>query len=177
MPVMVSTGISALRTVCRNVTTRGDSPFERAVRTYPIEATSSTAERTYRVMIAPATRPTVSAGSTMWRSHPPGLSSSGWYPDVGSQPSVVENSAISRMPIQKSGTDTPNWLATRMIASLTRPSCSADQMPAGSAISSAMTMPTTASDTVAGSRSSRITVTGSPLRKLTPRSPVSAEPM
>lgn len=80
------------------------------------------------------------------------------------------------MPIQKSGTDTPNWLATRMIASLTRPSCSADQMPAGTAISSATTMPTTASDTVAGSRSNRITVTGSPLRKLTPRSPVSAEP-
>ena len=48
------------------------------------------------------------------------------------------------MPIQKSGTDTPNWLVTRTIASLTRPSCSADQMPAGSAISSAMTMPTTA---------------------------------
>ena len=81
------------------------------------------------------------------------------------------------MPIQKSGIDTPNWLVTRTIASLTRPSCSADQMPAGSAISSAMTIPTNASDTVAGSRSSSVTVTGSPLRKLTPRSPVSAEPM
>ena len=80
----------------------------------------------------------------MWRSQPPGSSSSGRYPDVGSQPSVDANSAISRMPIQKSGIDTPNWLATRTIASLTRPSCSADQMPAGSAISSAMTMPTTA---------------------------------
>ncbi len=81
------------------------------------------------------------------------------------------------MAIQKSGTETPNWLATRTIASLSLPSCSADQMPAGRATSIAMTIPTTASETVAGSRSSRIAVTGSPLRKLTPRSPVSADPM
>ena len=32
-------------------------------------------------------------------------------------------------------------------------------------------------DSVAGSRSNNVMVTGSPLRKLTPRSPVSAEPM
>ena len=92
--------------------------------------------------------------------------------------SVDENSAISRMPIQKSGIETPNWLVTRTIASLTRPSCSADQMPAGSAISNAMTMPTIAERHGGGQPlEQRSAVTGSPLRKLTPRSPVSAEPM
>ncbi len=127
-------------------------------------------------MIAAATTPTVSPGRTMWRSQPPGSSNSGRYPEVGSQPSVVANRAISRMPIQKSGIETPNWLVMRTMASLTRPSRSAEKMPAGSAIGSAITMPTSPSDSVAGSRSSSVTVTGSPLRKLTPRSPVSAEP-
>ncbi len=95
---------------------------------------------------------------------------------MGSQPRVVENSPISRMPIQKSGTETPNWLVTRMIPSLIRPSRSAENTPSGIAMSSAMTMPTRPSETVAGSRSSSVTVTGSPLRKLTPRSPRTAEP-
>ena len=49
-------------------------------------------------------------------------------------------------------------------------------MPAGNAISSAITMPANPSDNVAGRRSINVTVTGSPLRKLTPRSPVAAEP-
>ncbi len=89
----------------------------------------------------------------------------------------IANSAISRIPNQKSGIDTPNWLVMRTMASERRPSCSADQMPAGSAINSAITMPTKPSDTVAGRRSSNVIVTGSPLRKLTPRFPVSAEPM
>ncbi len=113
----------------------------------------------------------------MCRNQPPGSSRSGRYPDVGSQCSVDANNAISRIPIQKSGIETPNWLVTRTIASLRRPSRSADQMPAGRAMSSAMMIPTTASEMVAGRRSSSVTVTGSPLRKLTPRSPVSAEPM
>jgi hypothetical protein len=126
-------------------------------------------------MIAPATRPTVSAGSTRCRSHPPGSPNSGRYPDVGSQCSVDANNAISRIPIQKSGIDTPNWLPTRTSASLTRPSRSADQMPAGSAITNAITIPAAASDTVAGNRSSSTSVTGSPLRKLTPRSPRTAD--
>jgi hypothetical protein len=90
---------------------------------------------------------------------------------------MVENKAMSRMPNQKSGTETPSWLLTRTIPSLTLPSCSADQMPAGSAISRAITMPATPSDAVAGSRSTRIAATGSPFRKLTPRSPVSADAM
>ena len=77
-------------------------------------------------MIAPATRPTVNAGSTMWRSHPTGSSNRGRYPEVGSHPSVVENSATSRMAIQKSGTDTPNWLLIRITASLARPSRNAE---------------------------------------------------
>ena len=98
------------------------------------------------------------------------------YPEVGSQPSVVENRPISRMPSQKSGIETPNWLVTRTMASLRRPSRRAEYVPAGSAISAAITMPAAASDNVAGSRSISVTVTGSPLRKLTPRSPVSAEP-
>ena len=95
--------------------------------------------------MAAATRPTVSAGSTMWRSQPAGSSNSGRYPDVGSQPSVDANNAISRMRHPEVGNRHPELAGDphdRVADSL--PSCSADQMPAGSAISSAITMPTNA---------------------------------
>src|SRR2546429_8083500 len=101
-------------------------------------------------MIAAATKPTVNPGNTMWRSQPAGSSNSGRYPDVGSQPSVVANSAISRMPNQKSGIDTPNWLVRRTMASETRPSRSADQMPAGGAGTTASTKPNTPRGTGGG---------------------------
>ena len=129
-------------------------------------------------MIAAATKPTVRPGSTMWRSQPAGSSNSGRYPDVGSQPSVDANSAISRIAHPEVGNrDAELACDAHDRVADSRPSCSADQMPAGSAITSAITMPDQPSDTVAGRRSSSVTVTGSPLRKLTPRSPVSAEPM
>lgn len=68
-------------------------------------------------MIAPDAVPTVIAGSSTRRNHSTGFSVNGTYPDGGSQPSVVENTRMRMMPIQKSGTETPNWLITRTITS------------------------------------------------------------
>ena len=96
-------------------------------------------------MIAAATSPTVIAGQDdVPRASPPGPRTAARIPTSAASPAWSRTDAISRIPSQKSGTETPNWLVTRTIASLTRPSRSADQMPAGRAISSAMTMPTTA---------------------------------
>ncbi|CAH0280330.1 hypothetical protein SRABI128_03628 [Microbacterium sp. Bi128] len=87
---------------------------------------------------------------------------------------MTEKREMSSIPSQKSGIETPNWLVRRTITSLTRPSRSAEYTPAGTEMSSAITRPTTASEIVAGNRCSSVVVTGCPLRKLTPRSPVTA---
>ena len=50
-------------------------------------------------MIAVEADPSARAGSTSWDSEP--------APELGSQPSVTENSSISIRPSQNTGIDTP----------------------------------------------------------------------
>ena len=83
---------------------------------------------------------------------------------------------ISTIAIQNSGTEMPIWLSTVAARSTSERGRSAEMVPSGTAMTSATTIEASASVIVAGSRSAISAVTVSPLRKLTPRSPVSALP-
>ena len=83
---------------------------------------------------------------------------------------------MSRIAIQNSGMLTPTWLTTVATWSAQEPDRIADTTPSGTAMHSATSSPHSASDSVAGSRSTSASDTGWPVRKLTPRSPVSAPP-
>jgi hypothetical protein len=83
---------------------------------------------------------------------------------------------MSTIAIQNSGTEMPNWLIRVANRSMTERGRSAEIVPSGMAITSATRIEANASVRVAGSRSAIREVTVSPLRKLTPRSPVSARP-
>ena len=78
------------------------------------------------------------------------------------------------MPIQKSGTETPNWLNTGAAWSTSEPLRTAESTPSGKATSSATHERRPRAMQRGGQPLQQIEVTVSPLRKLTPRSPVSA---
>ncbi len=60
------------------------------------------------------------------------------------------------MPVQKSGTDTPNWLNSRAAWSTNEPLRTAESTPRGKATSRASSTAVTASDPGGGQRSSTI---------------------
>ena len=61
-PIIVTTGISALRNVCRRITTGSESPLARAVRTKSSWMTSTNDERVKRAMTAATAAPSVAEG-------------------------------------------------------------------------------------------------------------------
>jgi hypothetical protein len=127
-------------------------------------------------MTDPDTTPVTTAGMISRCSQPSGSSLSGTYPPEGSQPSVPAKTRISTIAIQNSGTEMPIWLKTVATRSTTDRGRRAEIVPSGTAISSATRIEANARVSVAGSRSAISEVTVSPLRKLTPRSPVRARP-
>ena len=63
------------------------------------------------------------------------------YPEGGRLPAVPVNARISRVPMKKSGTETPSWLTTRAAPSTQVSWRTAASTPSGNAITTPMIMP------------------------------------
>ncbi len=97
-------------------------------------------------------------------------------PKLGNQPSSTEKISISAMPIRKVGNETPSSDAAIVSLASQCRRRSAVYTPRGMPIAIATSPATTASSSVAGSRSAINTDTSRPWRRLSPKSPVSARP-
>ena len=123
-------------------------------------------ERTRRARRPRITVDRLTAGRTRWASEP--------RPKTGSQRRYTPKNAISRRASQKIGTAWPATAPTMASRSSAEPRLTAETMPAGIAIATAIRSAATVSSTVAGSRSRISAATGRLLRRETPRSPRAA---
>src|SRR4051812_4811050 len=167
-PHRVSTGISALRRQCFQITTPSLSPLMRASLTNSLSITSSIAERVMRMK--PATRkvPSVITGR-MKCSGPP------MRPD-GSQPSSTLNTKISSTPSQKLGTATPSTATVPAARSSMPPRLSAATTPRGMPRNMPSSSAQGISTSVLGRRSKKASTAGCFMRIDVPRSPWIALP-
>ena len=107
-PRIVTTGIRAFLTACRQSAEFLLSPFARAVRTKSSRTVSKTAERVTRAKIAACGRARETAGKTNDFKAAPKPISQPANPPAENQPSLTEKNKIKRMANQKLGTATPN---------------------------------------------------------------------
>ncbi len=196
-PTTVSTGSSALRSACRMITTRRDSPFASAVRMYSRDSTSSMEARVIRAMTARGIVASASAGRIRWRIAstrvgPSRCSSASRMTKfvhgtnmvplerrkpVGRTRSCTPKNHASTRPSQKIGIETPVSAPRRARLSSSELRQTAEATPMGMPSAMATTIDAVASSTVAGKRRSRSLATGSPRMIETPRCPRSALPI
>ena len=133
-PMIVSTGIIALRNPCRQSACRADNPLARAVRMKSSPNTSSSDDRMTRARIAACGNANAIAGSVSARipaknpaSHPP-------KPPAENHRRLIAKIRTSIIANQKFGMATPSCVAPITPKSPACPLRDAAKIPAGKAI-------------------------------------------
>src|SRR5579864_5104919 len=190
-PATVSAGIRAFRSACLITTAVSGRPLARAVVTYRRCSTSIMDDRTVRASTAANTTPSVSDGSTRWRSvlataaplraSTPSISrnpvtggtaiAGSICPDVGSSRAFTAKKRISSRPNQNAGMLAPRSDVESTARSTHERGRSALRRPIGTAMSTATATVATVSSMVAGSASAISAATGRCWTIDVPRSP------
>ena len=132
--MMVSTGISALRSACRHRAWLRLNPFARAVRMKSSSSVSISEERMTRARIEACGRASAMAGRVSAFKACPKPASHPGKPPAENQRRLMAKTSTRIMANQKLGMATPSWVApmTERSAALLRRA--AAMIPAGKAI-------------------------------------------
>src|SRR5438034_9839264 len=152
-PASVKTGMSAFLNACMAMTTTSGSPLSRASLMYSLPSTSSMLERVSRSIDAAKYQPSATAGMTTCRQSP--------APEVGSQRSQTENTRISTSPSQKPGIDSPSSATPLATLSHQLLTLTAEMMPAGTPMSTEISVAARPSVSELGKRWKYSSLTGS----------------
>ncbi len=168
--------MSAFLSACFKITARPASPLAEAVLTYSERSTSSMQARVVRAMLAALAVPRQSAGKSMIVRFRRGSVKKSTQTTGGIQRRVSEKRRISMVPCQKTGTDSPRSVPTRVTLSMALSRRTAERMPAAMPSTSEKATASPVSSMVTGRRSRMSSKTGLPVRQDVPRSPWASWP-
>src|SRR5215467_4398566 len=152
-PASVKTGMSAFLNACRAMTTTSGRPLSRASLMYSLPSTSSMLDRVSLSIDAAKYHPSASAGMMTWRQSP--------APEVGSQRSQTENTRISTSASQNPGIESPSNATPLARLSHQLLTLTAEMIPAGTPMSTEISVAARPRVNELGSRWKYSSLTGS----------------